>query len=303
MHPELLSTDDQSSKYAQTVEYLSQYHLLQYCLDHIHRHYIESAHQKPMVQREFENLVADLDSRCQSIASRLVEHWVRSTSEVFSISRTNLEVDDATVASTDDLLMGLLTTAARIGQHETSEVLLSLWTDFATTDHAETRRGSRPLIAAGQGGHIGILQMLIDKGVDVNASDGHGRTALSYAVMGGHRDAVRYLLEVGSDPNASDEHRRTALTYAASKGDIEAARILLDKGADVKARDGQGYNALIYASQKGYLEMAKLLLERGADINVRDKQGCDALIYASQAGYLDVVLLLLDCGAGFSTQD
>jgi ankyrin repeat protein len=303
MHPELLSTDDQSSEYAQTVDYLSQYHLLQYCLDHVHRHYTESAHQKPMVRRELVNLVADLDSRRQSIASRLVEHWIRSTSEAFSISRTNLEDDNATVSSTDDLLMELLTTAAHIGQYETSEVLLSLFKDFATTDHAGTRRVSRPLIAAAQSGHVGIVQMLVDKGADLNASDEYGNTALLYAAEEGLFHAVRHLLDMGSDPNISNKHRRTAIMYAASEGHIEAVQILRGKGADVEARDRQWWNALIHASQRGCLEMTKLLLRGGAKFNACDSQGRDALIHASKRGYLDIVKVLLDFGANLYIYD
>jgi len=59
---------------------------------------------------------------------------------------------------------------------------------------------------------------------------------------GGTLAAVRYLVEeLGVDVNARDHEGNTAVHHAASRGDLEMIRFLVTKGADVKAvnREGQ----------------------------------------------------------------
>jgi len=59
---------------------------------------------------------------------------------------------------------------------------------------------------------------------------------------GGMLAAVRYLVEeLGVDVNARDHEGNTAVHHAASRGDLEMIRYLVTKGADVKAvnREGQ----------------------------------------------------------------
>ena len=75
--------------------------------------------------------------------------------------------------------------------------------------------------------------MLLDKGIDVNAKDKHGWTALMAGAEGGHRTATRALLKKGANINAEDEYGWTALMRAASEGHLETVKILLDGGADV----------------------------------------------------------------------
>ena len=70
--------------------------------------------------------------------------------------------------------------------------------------------------------------------------------------MTGDKDAVRTLLKQGVDVNAAQGDGMTALHWAARQGDAELAQMLLYAGANVKAttRIG-GYTPLILASQNG----------------------------------------------------
>jgi ankyrin repeat protein len=52
------------------------------------------------------------------------------------------------------------------------------------------------------GGHREIIQLLLDKGADVNAQGGEYGNALQAASWGGHQEAVRLLLDNGADVNA-----------------------------------------------------------------------------------------------------
>jgi len=51
-------------------------------------------------------------------------------------------------------------------------------------------------------------------------------------------EAVKMCLELGIDPNAADDEGRTALHGAAHKGRVEVIQLLVDHGADLNAHDG-----------------------------------------------------------------
>lgn len=58
------------------------------------------------------------------------------------------------------------------------------------------------LHAAAFSGYNGIVQMLIDKGADINAQGGEYSNALQAAVLGGHNEILQMLLNRGASVNA-----------------------------------------------------------------------------------------------------
>jgi hypothetical protein len=59
-----------------------------------------------------------------------------------------------------------------------------------------------------------ILEFALSHGVDINAVDRFGRTALNRATMHGNEPTVRYLCNKGANLDIQDEHGRTALGTA-----------------------------------------------------------------------------------------
>jgi ankyrin repeat protein len=118
------------------------------------------------------------------------------------------------------------------------------------------------------------------------------------AAMARDRDAVRALLKQGVDVNAAQGDGMTALHWAARQGDAELAQMLLYAGANVKAstRIG-GYTPIVLAAQNGSAPVVDLLLKAGADAKAPTSNGTTPLMLAASAGSADAVTLLLDKGA------
>jgi ankyrin repeat protein len=158
------------------------------------------------------------------------------------------------------------------------------------------------MVAAAYEGNLRRVQELLDQGVDINAKNKDGVTALwKTALSASHSrkssQMAEFLLDKGADPNFKDEYGRTALMWASWHGPVELVRLLLDKGAD--ADDGESlFCAVFYAMLNEHnLEVMKLLLDRGAKVNKETKYGMTALMNAAQYNETDVVNLLLDNGA------
>ena len=92
------------------------------------------------------------------------------------------------------------------------------------------------------------------------------------------------LLEEGVDINAKDEGGITALMWAICKGNIEIIKMLLKKGADVNAKDKNGVSVLALSvmspSRCRKREIVSILLDKGADVNAVDNFGLTAVMWA-----------------------
>ncbi|KAH6903958.1 ankyrin repeat domain-containing protein 28 [Coprinopsis sp. MPI-PUGE-AT-0042] len=145
---------------------------------------------------------------------------------------------------------------------------------------------------------IECLQLLLKSpGIDLDAEDNDGMTALLLACDWGYLEAVKLLLEFpGIDINAVDDGGRTALICATSEGHLDVVKRLLGfPGIDINAADEDGWTALVHAVQQGHIEVAKLLLGLpDIHINAGDEDGCTALIRAAEYGHPEVVKHLLD---------
>ena len=171
--------------------------------------------------------------------------------------------------------------------------LLENGVDINATD----KEGWTALIHASKNGYLEMVKLLVENGADVNIKNNEGKTALEYASDKGYLEIVKYLKM--KDINYKSETDLIKFSYSRN---LEGVKYLIEKGEDVNAKDKDGRTALIHASKNGYLEMVKLLVKNGADINAKDNYGWSALILASDGGHFEVVKYLIENGANVNIQ-
>lgn len=167
-------------------------------------------------------------------------------------------------------------------------ICLALSLLLATSAVAQDDPGDA-LRRAASAGDVAKVKELLAAGVDVNAANSYGGTALAFACDKGRAEVVNLLLEHGADVNAKDRfYGATPLTWAVEKGHVEIVRALLAKGAEGETQ------ALTFAAAGGQAGVVKLILERG---KVGSEGLSEALVAASKEEQKEVVALLEAAGA------
>jgi ankyrin repeat protein len=154
-----------------------------------------------------------------------------------------------------------------------------------------------------------VVELLLEKGADVNAKTARGEAYLSYphdagvtplheAVACGEPNLVQVLIAHGAEINAADESGRTPLHYAVSEGDDTIVRLLITKGANIDVRDKEGMTPLLLALHYGYTPAAKMLMAAGAEkVTIKNTPEWAVLHGAFRLGNREWVQLLLENGA------
>ncbi len=145
----------------------------------------------------------------------------------------------AAKAAADERIDDLLQAAA-----QGDAVSVRRWLgDGVPADAGDRRRGFTPLHNAAAMGHATIVQILIDAGASVDASDRNGVTPLVSAAYHGHVQVLALLLDHGADPNHRPQAGPNPLAAALYAGSRPALDILLAAGADPSRADFAGRSA------------------------------------------------------------
>jgi uncharacterized protein len=142
-------------------------------------------------------------------------------------------------------------------------------------------------------GDVDTVLKMIERGVDVNAIDQDGRSALHLASFDGFDEVVDLLLDRGADPRQVDGKGRTALMFASTGPHLAAVERLLEANSPVDAVDtDERFTALMFAAAEGQNEIVQRLLQAGADPAKRDADGESALDFATTNGHIDAAAMI-----------
>jgi ankyrin repeat protein len=158
--------------------------------------------------------------------------------------------------------------------------------------------GTTALHLAAYQNAVEIAAALVRAGARVDAENRYGVRPLSLASQGGHADIVRLLLDAGASANAAAAEAETPLMAAARSGSVAAVDALLAHGAAVDAREPwRSQTALMWAAAEGHTDVVRRLVGAGADVKARSKNGFTPLLFAAREGRIGTVGALLELGS------
>jgi len=157
-------------------------------------------------------------------------------------------------------------------------------------------------------GQLKKINKLLKPGMNLDATDDLGRTALHIGVETEAYDIVSLLISQGAEKNAQDKRGRTPLLIAVNNENPELIKLLSDAGADFSIADEEGNSPasisllkpiellhylvneenvnnpaidgrplLHVSAELGLYDYLEILLEKGANTILRDNQGFSAL--------------------------
>lgn len=89
-------------------------------------------------------------------------------------------------------------------------------------------------------GNTDVLQLLIEKGANVNAQNNDGNSVIFRCV---YPQGTEMLLKAGASVNIVNQNGESALHFAAKRNDLATILLLLQYGADLNLTDNNGSKA------------------------------------------------------------
>lgn len=124
---------------------------------------------------------------------------------------------------------------------------------------------------------IGVLSNYLKHGADINMRDGNGRTLLHLTLRA---PIARYLIASGIDPDAADNEGDTALHHAVAMEIDERHKegweermlplleVIASRMRSIDRKNNQGVSPLQRAIQSNHVRTAEYLVARGSDASV-----------------------------------
>ena len=187
-------------------------------------------------------------------------------------------------------------------------MLRELLDEGADVNARDAEEQATPLHWAALESRLEAVQLLLQRGAKIEATDKTGYTPLTTACAallgnaartGVRQQVIEYLLEQGADP---DSDGGWALNCAINARRPDMVQLLLDHGAGASIDLLDGYTALHAAAEEGDCEVISLLLARGAKVNEADKWGATPLHQAAENGQRRAAELLIANGAKVEKQ-
>ncbi|KAJ8248976.1 hypothetical protein GJAV_G00229810 [Gymnothorax javanicus] len=145
----------------------------------------------------------------------------------------------------------------------------SIVTPFSRDD-----RGYTPLHVAAICGQSQLIDLLVEKGAVVNATDYHAFTPLHLSCQKGHQAVTLLLLHYKASTDVQDNNGNTPLHLACMYGHEDCVKALVyydPQSCRLDIQNDKGDTALHIAARWGYEGIIEVLLENGARTSLLNK--------------------------------
>lgn len=164
--------------------------------------------------------------------------------------------------------------------------------------NAPTTNGQdSPLHIAAEFSDAKTIRFLIEKKARIYAANAAGLLPIHSAAKNGNTEAVLEFIKNNVPYGTLDAHRNTPLIYASRSGKLETVQTLMEL-QNPKQREEQANLALLEAIPGGHMDVINYLLTQTGNINILDRQGKPILNLAVESGHSKIVDALLKKNPG-----
>ena len=186
-----------------------------------------------------------------------------------------------------------------------STKIVELLIDNAETSNIDldvaTSSGRSGLHLASVNEQLEIVEILLKRGINVNAVMTNGQTAFHRACIRGRFKVVELFLKYAEDSNLNrkDNNGWTGFDWACKKDHANIVKILLQNasklGIEVNTRDTNGVTRLHHACNSGHVAIVRAFIEHkkeaNIDLNVKDNYGWTPLDFALHKRHLPIIAM------------
>ena len=204
---------------------------------------------------------------CNSGPLRVVELLVEKGAHVDGLGNFRTPAQWACRAGHVDILRYLMQQGASVNDHRRAQ--------WAALEQACSN------------GQLSIVRFLAEEHgadlFDTERFEPYCFSLLFFASIGGHIPVVEYLMEKGSSVHQRSFDGKTALSLACREGHLPVVQFLFGKGADINTQDSKGNTPFHKACANGHLPVVRFLMQQGVAMNTRNEKGETALQWAFKA--------------------
>lgn len=146
-----------------------------------------------------------------------------------------------------------------------------------------------------------MIRALISSGAEVDEKNDNGKTPWRANIRHSKREILDLLLALGANPNTTGTGGESELYTAAAGGDTKIVEYLLGSGANPSIKTFYDWAPLHWAAHNGHVECVQLLIQAGADVNAVSDQTKTPLDMALSCNHDVIAAILVVSGAKLNT--
>ncbi|KAJ8510161.1 hypothetical protein OPV22_000595 [Ensete ventricosum] len=188
------------------------------------------------------------------------------------------------------------------------DTLLARGADCELPVRTSRKNEFRPIHMAARLGLASVLQILIDKGCDLNPRTDTGETALMLCARYRRDECLRILVSAGADLGLVSSAGVSAAAVAASgHWSVSFQHAVLDairQGTFPRSSDRNVFSPIMFVARCGDVGTLEMLLTRpDVDVDEQDENGQSPVMAAAGAGHVDAFRVLLFAGANMKLRN
>ncbi len=233
---------------------------------------------------------------------------------VIDLLQQNSQDADLSALVSEYLVDNDVATLRTIVKRQQIDLLRNMNTDELDMNELDEYGETLLISAYRRGTSPEFLQVLLDKGADINQKNAEGKSVLDLAFANNNLGMIKFMVEHGANINKVNNDRSYLMDC--KRGSVELTDLLMAHSAAVSHVTADGETVLMATIRNLNMPLIKYVLQHNVDVNAKDADGLTAVSYLIKAleqygaedesvrvDVLETLKLLVEHGADINARD